>query len=244
MNIGTAKEFFTNMEQTVYATARNNVIEEFLLRAMNIGGYSTKNVARILTQFPQATYVAGRSSYQERGVIVYDGATPIIVYAPQSQKGCKTKGFSYVEVFDVSQTSAHSERSSKLTADELLGKAVALAKKSGVRVVVADLQAAGSKVLEGNTLFIKKGFPNAIMAQLLLQELAYWTLLAERSVPNSATAFAISVATSYAVTTAYGIQVPLLSQKYKLNLCAGGLVNNIDMALKLAKRLRAGIRKS
>ena len=243
MNIGTAKEFFTTMEQTIYATAYSNVVEDFLHRAMTIGGYSTKNVARILSQFPQATYVAGQATFQERGIEVYDGATPITVYAPQSQKGCKTKDFSYVHVFDVSQTTARYERSTKLNADELLGKAVALANKAGVKVVVADLQT-GSKVLEGNTLFIKKGFPNAIIAQLLFQELAHWTILKEQSATNPTTAFAISVAASYAITEAYGVQVPLLAQKYKLDLCAGGLVNNIDLALKLAKRIRSGIRRS
>ena len=73
--------------------------------------YSMLNTLRIFSQRPNATYVAGRKQWREKGRIIKPGEVPMILYAPKFEweevKGRKVKvlkDWNVIEVFDISQT--------------------------------------------------------------------------------------------------------------------------------------------
>jgi len=240
----TDKEYFRYMEADIFQNPESSWLEVFCQRAMMIRGYSVRNVARILAQFPQATYVAGRQQYEESGIYVLNGATAIRIYAPLAKGEQKTRTYSAVDVYDISQTSARHRRTPRQPSPaEHLKKVCLLAKAAGLSVVSADLVSGAWKVLEGNVLYIKDGIPTQIAAQLVAQELL--RLAIEQEHPELAwLATQISVVASYALEASYGYEVPPLAHTYKMTLCTNGrLLTYVDIAVRTAKRMARQLKK-
>lgn len=83
--------------------------------SLYVSRYSIQNSILLFSQFPDATYTAGRKQWLEKGRLVLDDAKPIILIAPEfewydveingeKKKGKRVIGYKEIEVFDVSQT--------------------------------------------------------------------------------------------------------------------------------------------
>lgn len=236
--------YFDAMEATIRQDATNPWIEAFCQRAMMMRAYSVRNVALILSQFPEATYVAGRSQFKEEGIAVLPGATPIYITAPRANHAeAQAGGFSWATVYDVSQTSARPSRHRKKGAAEYLQRVVRLTKQAGINVVSANLTNGAWKVLEGTTLYLKKGVAPELAFQLICHELAYWALVKEGAAARLA--FSLAAIVSYSVGVGLGLPMPNLSPQHKLVACEGAkLLSNMDRSIKVAKRLLSAVKKA
>ena len=233
--------YFAAMSKDIAENQASVWLEKFCQRAMLMQSYSVKNVARILAQNPQATHVAGEQQYKEQGIFVLMGATPIRIYAPNMAKnGQRAAGFSAVDVYDISQTTAAAIPPKTVDVDTELRKACALCNRMGIQVFYADMSASW-KVLEGRKLFIKSGIPKEIVFQLILQELGHIAFLQE-GVPEQM-AFPLSVVASYCGSYGAGLKVPYLASDHKRKMLCNGLRSNLEAAVKMAKRLLRGMGK-
>ena len=232
-----AATYFQVMENTVRTDPKSPWLELFCQRAMGMGNFSTRNVALILTQLPNATFVAGRSQFKERGVYVAPGATPIYITAPKADKAqLKTGSFSWAVVYDISQTTAPSPRRKQFESTDCLKRAARLARQAGIKIMTADLADGAWKVLDGTNLYIRNGASKEMMCQLIFHELAYWALVKDGAPQNRA--YSLAAIASYSVGVGLGLTMPLLSHPHKLVACEGlGLLSNVDSSLKVAKRL-------
>lgn len=228
-----SKDFFRAMEAGMINTVW---LEGFLQRAILMRQYSLQNVARILTQLPNATYVAGRQQYEELGAFVRNGATPIRICAPEGRS--QKVRFVEVEVFDISQTTAHRKQTSP--EDKHPAKMAKLAHKMGFSTRTCSMESSW-KIVEKQVIFIKEGLPPAITAQLICQEMAYWQIWKEypslRNITKS-----LSIAVSYCVESALGGYIPNLAKEVKEDLRKGdGFYKNLNLILKSSKRILKAI---
>ena len=245
MSLCTDKEYFKLMVSDIKQNPNSLWLEGFCQRAMWMSSYSIKNVANILIQFPNATYVAGRQQYEDIGAELYNDAVPIRIFAPAwSKPGQNASNFVAVNVYDISQTSAirkftnHSK-----TPEAHLKKLVKLAKLIGINVVSANLTTGPWKILDGNTLYIKNGIPILVASQLIAQQLAFIAIYQNHPKFKSV-ATPISILISYLVEIGAGFTAPNLSQSHKLALCEGaGLLVYISKARAIAKEMIHELRK-
>lgn len=141
--------------------------------------YSPANAWFILRQFPLATRVAGRRTWERLGRRVRPEATPIQILAPTSGRGFP---FRMVEVFDVRQT-----RGRKLpTLDLQLRGSTPYAKRLEVAahrlgiVVGVDVDSRRQGVSFGGEIRIRSGLGSRERAAVLSHELAHELLHHQR----------------------------------------------------------------
>lgn len=102
-------------ESILKITQSEQWIEYLKYFAISCTRYSIQNSLLLFSQFPTATYVAGKKQWQKRGRLVNDDAKPIILIAPEFEEyqlqlngknkvGKRVVGFKEIEVFDISQT--------------------------------------------------------------------------------------------------------------------------------------------
>ena len=102
-------------ESILKITQSEQWIEYLKYFALCCNRYSIQNSLLLFSQFPTATYVAGKKQWQKRGRIVKDEVKPIILIAPEFEEyqlqlngknktGKRVVGFKEIEVFDISQT--------------------------------------------------------------------------------------------------------------------------------------------
>ena len=83
--------------------------------SLYVSRYSIQNSILLFSQFPEATYTAGRKQWLDKGRIVLEDAKPIILIAPEfewydveingeKKRGKRVIGYKEIEVFDISQT--------------------------------------------------------------------------------------------------------------------------------------------
>lgn len=83
--------------------------------SLYVSRYSIQNSILLFSQFPEATYTAGKKQWLEKGRLVLEDAKPIILIAPEfewydveingeKKKGKRVIGYKEIEVFDITQT--------------------------------------------------------------------------------------------------------------------------------------------
>lgn len=92
-------------------SSKNKLQEYIDFYSHHCNKYSFNNSLKIFMQFPDATYVAGKKQWREKGRILKENAEPILLYAPkfewQEVDGRKVrflKEWTTVECYDISQT--------------------------------------------------------------------------------------------------------------------------------------------
>mgnify|MGYP007069951418 CR=1 FL=1 len=244
-NLPEPEEYFRVMEEHFRNNPDSPWLEVFCRRAMQMRGYSTRNVALILTQFSKATYVAGKSQYEQMGADVRPNAFPIAISVPlASSAETKTTKFTWAMVYDIKHTTMeYLPYEQKITPKECLQKAVHLAKQAGMSVAVANIASGAWKELHGTNLYLRKGVSTEIMCQLIFHELAYVALVKEGT--NERQAYSLAAIVSYSVGVGLGLEMPPLSQPHKIVACEGaGLLPNMDKSLKVAKRIAKALNKA
>ncbi len=84
-----AKEIYDKVVSNVQTIIRNGEYEKFLKFQNNFTKYSFNNTILIFSQFPDATYVAGKVKWKELGRELIDGAKRIQITAGMPAKGKK-----------------------------------------------------------------------------------------------------------------------------------------------------------
>ena len=240
-----ADVYFSAIENDVRTNVSSSWLEVFCQRAMTgMFSYSVKNVATALYQFPQATEIAGEKTYQENRASVLDGAFPIRILSPsQASDGQSTKKFTWVTVYDVSQTTANPKKRYVVDEKTQLKKMYRWAKQAGFVVEYTTVSLPTPKVVQGDHIYLQVGISDAIASELICQELAKAAFVAKEKIePTLVTALAAIA--SYCVSVNCGLPVPNLSQANKLTACIGdGLLANTEKSVKMARRICRALRK-
>lgn len=106
------KELLDTLHTAVEQTMQNEDWRSWLTLAAKFHKYSSRNVWLIAAQFPEASYVAGFTTWKQMGRFVKKGEKGIAILAPMIQRVTTEddeptkvlRGFRVVHVFDVSQT--------------------------------------------------------------------------------------------------------------------------------------------
>ena len=240
-----AEIYFSAIESDVRTNVSSSWLEVFCQRAMTgMFGYSVKNVATALYQFPQATEIAGEAVYQENRATVLRGAFPIRILSPsKASDGQTAKKFTWVTVYDVSQTTANPKKQYVVDEKVQLKKMHRWAKQAGFSVEFTTAALPTPKVVQGDHIYLQVGISDAIAAESICQELAKAAFVAKEKIePTLLTALAAIA--GYCVSVNCGLPVPNLSQADKLTACIGnGLLANTEKSIKMAKRICKALRK-
>lgn len=239
-----ANDYAQAMASDLLQNQKSRWLESFCQRAMLLRTYSAKNVARILEQMPNATMVAGRKYFSERGLEILPTAAPMKIWAPVSE-GPSNK-FAVVDVYDISQTTAGRRKylPKVVPEQDRLRKIYTLAQSSGIKVYTTSLPKGQGKKRQGLDLFLQQGLSSDTMAQLIVQEMLSLAYKKENPSSMEEVRMGVSVTASYCIMVAMGAKVPAIPSRYHCYMCGGnGLLINLESACRLAKRVLQKIRK-
>jgi hypothetical protein len=104
------------IQESISKITESNQWKQYLdFFSLYVSRYSIQNSVLLFSQFPEATYVAGRKQWLEKSRVVKEDAKPIILIAPEfewfdvdingeKKKGKRVVGYKEIEVFDITQT--------------------------------------------------------------------------------------------------------------------------------------------
>ncbi len=231
---------------------------EFLAFHARFHRYSPANALLILSQCPDATRVAGLSTWNKLGYRVRAGEKAIWIWAPILRKGADAEsgeeqktlaGFRPAPVFDAAQLANLEERPlpSLFTplpddVEPLYGRVRARIEAERIVVQERPLPMGVQGVSLGGTIFVRTGLDSRNRLAVLLHELAHE--LAHRGEAQRAKAVALreleAESTAYVVGAALGLEVPH-SADYLLGygLDAAALRASLGTIQALARRVLA-----
>ncbi len=231
---------------------------QFLAFHAKFHRYSPANALLILSQRPEATRVAGLSTWNRFGYRVRAGEKAIWIWAPMLRKGVDTAtgeeretlvGFRPAPVFDAAQLANLDEKPlpSLFTplpddVEELYHQVRARIEAERIVVEERPLPMGVQGVSLGGTVFIRRGLDSRNRLAVLLHELAHE--LAHRGEAQRAKAVALreleAESTAYVVGAALGLEVPH-SADYLLGygLDAAALRASLGTIQALARRVLA-----
>jgi hypothetical protein len=212
------------LKTQVAAVQDSDAFKRYLAAQARFYRYSARNVFLILSQMPEATHVAGYTSWRKLGRYVRRGERGITIVAPAPFKTRTTDTisgevsqemilrFKTATVFDISQTDG--EPLPGITLTDIAGSApvgaydllVDFAASIGYSLVPhpENDEAEGRCNYEQRTMSVQAGTP-ARMLHILIHELAHALTAARRQVHDRTARETIAEGVAFVVCTAMGL---------------------------------------
>jgi Antirestriction protein len=170
-------------------SGKSERLTQYLAMLAKFHRYSFGNVLLILSQKPDATHVAGFSTWKQMGRFVKKGEKGIVIIAPMSIRAkddqeTKPEGgrsrpilrFRGVHVFDVSQTDGQElPEPARISGDPLhnLAAIKEIVRTKGITLDNKDLPAGADGVSRGGRISIRPGLEPANEFSVIVHELAH-----------------------------------------------------------------------
>ena len=214
---------------------RAESLEAYLRALARFRDYSLRNVTLIVSQMPDATYVAGYRAWQELGRQVRKGEKGIVITAPVvGRKSCpeddspgssddmpEVRGFRGVYVFDISQTEGEELPSIARPEGDPVGvtdRLRAFIVTQGISIVEDDGAELGHSLgrSKGGCILIRCGLPAAEEFSVLAHELAHELLHHDPATPRPAKSVreTEAEAVAFLVSESVGLKCRLAARDY------------------------------
>ncbi|MFA5863154.1 MAG: ArdC-like ssDNA-binding domain-containing protein [Phycisphaerae bacterium] len=186
--------------------------------------YSWKNCLLILAQNPEATQVAGFTTWKKFDRCVRSGEKAIRIFAPcpvmdEAGEEIERVFFKTACVFDVSQTEGKDIPTFvvpeiEITADELLERLERVANQRGIRLEYRDLRPGLYGQSRGGQILLAESVSSGQKAKSLAHEICHESLHINDESIGRQTAELEAEAVAYVVCRHFGLDVELRASRY------------------------------
>lgn len=251
------KEMFENIVNKLQLIVDNGEYERFLKFQKNFRNYSFNNLILIYSQFPNATEVAGKSTWLKLKRELIDGAKKIWIIAPIPRKCTKKiikiengekiqdlltyeyNLYRYVYVYDISQTMGEAIplQSEELNSNDMAYFYEKLKSFSNIPVIEKELTGSiqGYYSPKNKHIVIKNTLSLNDKSAVLLHELAHalYDDFDYKKDRNLSEVFVESIA--YIVANHFGLDTSMCSFNYIIKWAKGDPKIVIDLGAKIQK---------